>query len=96
MAFVNLIIAFANYFFGGYVFMKVWEWFPSQIFNLHSITYIESLGLLLLISFFQRKNFKQSKNIDKENEETLYSLVMMSVWLIVTLGFGFILQAFMI
>jgi hypothetical protein len=97
MAFVNFVIALLNYFIGGLVFMKIWEWFPSEIFNLSPISYVESLGLLIFLSFFMNKNFKlPNKNKDQQNEETFYKVLCMAVWLLITLGFGFILQAFMV
>lgn len=97
MGFVNFVIGLLNYFFGGFVFMKIWGWFPGEIFNMSHISYVESLGLLIFLSFFINKNFQlPNKNKDQENEETLFKVVMMTVWLLFTLGFGFILQAFMV
>jgi hypothetical protein len=94
MGFVIFAIALMNYFFGGFVFMKIWDWFPSEIFNLVSISYVESLGLLIFISFFMNKNFNlPSKDKDQENEQNLYRVICITVWLLFTLGFGFILQA---
>jgi hypothetical protein len=97
MAFVNFIISLLNYFFGGFVFMKIWGWFPGEIFNLTSISYVESLGLLIFLSFFMNKGFRlPNKDKDQENEENFFKVVCMAVWLLGTLGFGFILQAFMV
>jgi hypothetical protein len=54
---VNILLSIGSLFFQTFVFMVVWNWFPSQIFDIKSIEYAESYGLMLVVSFFKGKHF---------------------------------------
>ncbi|GAB6989580.1 hypothetical protein [Paenibacillus pini] len=67
----NSLISVGNLFLASLVFMKVWNWFPSQIFNVTEINYVESFGLILLLFFFQNTMIDSEKI---ENESTQVKL----------------------
>lgn len=91
-----LVIGLFNLFFGGFIFMKLWNWFPHIILDVPSIGYAASLGLLLVISFFKKKDFKMDdpNNKDKNEERNLFTALAGTVFLFLAWGFGFIVQSF--
>lgn len=85
-----------NFFFRGYVFMIVWNWFPHTILNAPSLTMASSLGLLVTIMFFKPivlKTRKENERLKQEvtNEERfgnaltitlVHATILIIAWLI--------------
>ncbi|MGG4105236.1 hypothetical protein AAXB25_15065 [Paenibacillus lautus] len=91
--FLIWLFAVINYFWQGFVFMKVWNWFPAELLSVPTVGYAGALGLLLVISFFKNKNVKRQQDA-KDNEEVLGLQVGLSVVTGIVLLVGFIIQAF--
>jgi hypothetical protein len=92
---ITLIIITASVFFNGFVFMKLWEWFPAEIFNLPTLSYVSALGISFFISYaFRVRELGKEKEEKTEEENFAYSLAIAG-YLGATLGVGAIIHAFM-
>lgn len=82
--------------FSGYVFMKLWEWIPNQIFEIGTIGYAESLGLMIFLTMIRTKKFEyQSKETkEKQQEKLLFSIIMYYLFSIFIFVIGYIVSRF--
>lgn len=60
LCFIALSLAVA-YLLGGYVFMKLWQWFVVSAFAVQPITLIQSIGLTFVLVFLRYKYEKKEK-----------------------------------
>lgn len=96
MAFLIIMLVVPAWFLSGFVFMKLWAWFPHQIFDIGTIEYAESLGLMLFVSMIRYKKFDypDSESKEKQQEKSFYSIVMHYIYLILMLVVGYIVSTF--
>ncbi|TVX86017.1 hypothetical protein [Paenibacillus agilis] len=93
MEFLILVLATVNWFWQGFVFMKVWNWFPTELFGAPAISLAGSMGLLLGLVFLRSINIGK-KHENPTAEDRLKDVISMSISYAFVLLFGFILQAF--
>jgi hypothetical protein len=91
---IALIIIIASVFFNGFVFMKLWEWFPAEIFNLPTLSYVSAFGISFFITYAFKVKDLGEKEAKTEEENLTYSIVIAG-YLGATLGVGAIIHAFM-
>lgn len=80
-----------NLFWQGFVFMKVWNWFPQEILGAPSLGLAGAMGLLLIAVFFRSINSKLEK---KPEKELWYASISITVLYGFVLLIGFIIQLF--
>lgn len=56
-----LILGIIGMLIGGWAFMLLWSWFVVPIFELPRLTLVQSIGLVLVITFFRYPLQKQEK-----------------------------------
>lgn len=77
-----LILGISSMLVGGWAFMLLWSWFVVPIFELPDLTLIQSIGLVLVITFFRYPLQKQ------ENQVTIdYVVQIIGVSIVSPLGF---------
>jgi hypothetical protein len=59
----NLFILIFAICFEGFIYLKFWQWFIMDVFNVQSITYLQAIGLSITVALMQ----KVSSNIEDEN-----------------------------
>lgn len=69
--------------------MSLWNWFPYMIFDLPKLTYVASIGLLIMFSMFNINVIKP--NEEHTNEYLINKQGMYTSYLLLTLvvGYGF-------
>lgn len=92
--FLIILFAVANYFWQGFVFMKVWNWFPVELLSAPMIGYAGALGLLLVIGFFKNKNVKRQTE-PTDNKHLLELQIVATVAYGLVFLIGFIIQSFL-
>lgn len=92
MNLLAILIALGNFFFSGFVFMKIWNWFPSLIFGLPSVGYAAGLGLVLLVILVRSKNLNIKE--EKTGEEKVGEMLAITVFYGLVLGLGFIISPY--
>lgn len=83
-----------NLFFQGFVFMKVWNWFPVEIFSVPSISFIGAMGLLLIATFFRNINFNKNNEFKNIYEDLLGQAIAITLIYAVVFLLGFTFQFF--
>jgi hypothetical protein len=63
LIFFLLLLATGNLFFGAFVLMKLWNWFPAVIFDVPTIGLAAALGFIALLSFFKNRSFSGEKKV---------------------------------
>ncbi|OME54051.1 hypothetical protein BSK59_15835 [Paenibacillus odorifer] len=94
---MNILIflwSIGNLFFQGFVFMKVWNWFPVEIFSTPSISLMGAMGLLLITTFFRSLNFSKKNELNKNDEELLSQTITITFLYAIVLLLGYIIQFF--
>ncbi|EJW14105.1 hypothetical protein M5X00_26215 [Paenibacillus alvei] len=86
-----LLWAVGNLFLQGFVFMKVWNWFPVELFGAPTIGLAGSMGLLLVAIFFRNINIGKK---EETTEDRLKGVIFCTFLFAFVLLMGFILQAF--
>lgn len=89
MSLLLFLVAIVNLLFGGYVFMAMWNWFPSEILGVTTIGYASAIGMMLFISLLRSKSFDE-----KSAEESLKHGLSIMLYYAITLGVGFIVSSF--
>lgn len=92
LAFIGIILAIGTWFFGGFTFMTLWAWFVASTFGIAVLSYAQSLGLLLVLSFFKAKH--TATDDDNSAEKLIAVSVGFSTFYGLLLGFGAIIKLF--
>lgn len=87
----TFILGWVNFLFSGYVFMTIWAWFVVTAFGVVEIGYAQSLGFLILLTFFKNKHRDNPELTDQQNLEFAIALIFTNVLM---LGLGAIVHAF--
>lgn len=61
------ILSLVNYFFRGFVLMKVWNWFPAMILGVPTISFTGALGFTMILLFFRTLEYKTKQELDERN-----------------------------
>jgi hypothetical protein len=78
--------------FGGYVLMKLWDWFIVYAFALNSINLIQAIGLSFFISYIKAR---KKENEEKTTFESFLKDMGNSIlFLLITLGLGYLITLF--
>ena len=75
---------------GGYAFMKFWEWFVVYSFNVHTLTLLQSIGLMFFIGYL--KPIKKEE--DMTFEKFVTKIVEAIIFVLISLGFGLLITLF--
>lgn len=97
LSFLAFVIGVINIFYGGLIFMFIWNWIPAVIFNLSTITYAQGLGLFAFTKLLRGTRLNRLRYINNENkkgEEQVINSLVVFVELTITVIFAFIVQAF--
>lgn len=88
----GVLMVFVASLFGGFVFMKIWEWFIVYAFHVKSLNLIESLGVSFFISATVkvRLDKDEEKDFIKHVEDSIKAILMGGM----ILGLGYILTLF--
>jgi|SRR6516165_3167185 len=87
--------------FRSVVLMFLWDWFVTEVFHVSPISFLQVLGLNLVLSIFTRKNISENTKdalTKTQNElDELESQVVMLISseflsLVATLVFGFVIH----
>jgi hypothetical protein len=74
---------------GGFVFMKMWEWFIAPTFNVQTLSFVQSIGIFLFLTSITAKKVSEdltSKELfDLFSKLLLYDALMLGVAWIITL-----------
>lgn len=76
---------------GGYVFMQLWEWFIVYAFDVKSIGYMQSIGVVF---FWNYLTLKKEENKDIDPDSIAESLVRAISIYIITLILGHLIILF--
>lgn len=72
---------------GGFVFVKLWDWFIGPVFNFHPLSIHEAVGLSFVVSsftmFLDRIKFEGETPLSK----------LWNAWLIRNIGLGMLLTS---
>ena len=85
----------------GWVFLMLWSWFVTPVFNLPALNLAVSVGLCTLIGFFTSalgvdvSRIKQSVLDMDQNKLYIESVISSILWSLIALGTGFIAHLFM-
>ena len=89
--------------FRAFVAMKLWNWFIPEVFHVSEISFLQAVGVFLVIRAFAGFKISQPddkfwKEISETTEEKLRAEIndlMFSqfLWLAVILGVGFVIHA---
>ena len=88
---INLLLLIGGMFLQAFVFMVVWNWIPSEIFNLQSLDYAEGFGILVFLSFFKNLSFSAD---EKDDEKELAKSVTGIIHWIFIFALAAIIQGF--
>lgn len=76
---------------GGYVFMKLWQWFIVTSFHVQGLSFIQSIGLSFFLNYL-----KPGKKIEKES--SIEDLLKIFIEIIIVSGlvlvFGWMITLF--
>jgi len=87
-----LLTIIVGAFIGGFMFMKLWEWFIVYAFAVKPLTFIESLGVAFFWSYLK---YTKAKDEEKFSIELLYKAWgNIIIWSIMILGTGWIITLF--
>jgi hypothetical protein len=90
---IDMFVSIALAFFSSYVFMRLFNWFPSEIFGVHPLNYAEAFGLALFLGYITMKATKAQ--FETSDEEKLTLTLTMVVANLFMLGAGAIVHSFM-
>ena len=76
---------------GGYVFMKLWEWFVVYAFAVKPLTLIQAIGLMFVWGYLKHKS-KKDEDVTWEDfaREVFSTLILMCM----VLGIGYLITLF--
>jgi hypothetical protein len=79
---------------GGFVMMKIWQWFAVPVFGVQQIALVPAIGIGLLISFLTHQHIPQpeGREISKVIGESIGEAVL---YPIIVLFFGWVVSLFM-
>lgn len=76
---------------GGYVFMKLWQWFIVYAFSVQPINLVQAIGLVFFWEYLKPKKKDEEKlTLKKFTKQFIESLL----WYGITLGFGYLITLF--
>lgn len=90
-----LIIGFGNMFLGTLVFMKVWNWFPSEILGVIKIGYVEALALIIFLGFFKNRNVDTKKSNEQNFSEKVSNAIILTLAYLMIWGLAAIVNLFL-
>lgn len=67
---LTMLLLTISFFLGGFVFMKMWDWFIVYSFGLKPLVFAEAIGLQCFISFI-KLNFDKKKDEEKDEDKKL-------------------------
>lgn len=88
---VLLILMIFGILFNALVFQNLFEWFIADTFNIATISYLQSFGLLLLVSFFRSKKIPEDREPFEVEVKNTGFLIFNSAF---ALALGFIIKGF--
>lgn len=78
---------------GGFVFMKLWEWFVVYTFKVDPLSMAQSVGLLIVWSFLTHKHKKTNpESIDFSYFAEKFVIILVSAGMF--LGIGYLITLF--
>lgn len=92
LAFIGIILSIGTWFFGGFTFMTLWAWFVAPTFGIAILTYTQSLGLMLVLTFFKTKS--TATDGDNSAEKLIATSFAFYVLYGLLLGIGAIIKLF--
>jgi hypothetical protein len=90
---IDMFVSIGLAFLSSYVFMRLFNWFPSEIFGINPLNYAEAFGLSLFLGYIVMKATKEQ--LDSSDEEKLTLTLTMVVANLFVLGMGAIIHSFM-
>ena len=88
----TVILMVLSVFIGGFVFIKLYEWFIMSAFQAPKITFAQALGVMLFVGYLKPKTKKDEEkfSIEKYGKQFL-ELVLMAL---IALGLGYLILQF--
>lgn len=78
---------------GGWVFMKLWSWFVSPLFNLQELSLVQALGLGIMLSFACKPMPKYDPEEKKKSfSDNVGQVLFVVITYFVILGMGWIIH----
>jgi hypothetical protein len=88
------IVIIINTLFGGYTFMKVWQWLVMYAFNIHSLNLIQSIGIVFFWNFLSFKIKDSKKNEKSYIDRLTYSFIGQIIFCCFTLLIAWLITLF--
>lgn len=88
-----LIILTLSVFIGGFIFIKLYEWFIIPVFHLPQPTFTQALGIMLFIGYLKGTSKKDTEN-DKSIEDYIEDCIKSMVLAVFVLGLGYLIYQF--
>ena len=88
LCFVVLAILI-SYIIGGYVFMKLWQWFVVYAFAVPSLSLIQSIGIMFIVGFMKYSYKYKEESITWDNIIEQFKGVI--TFYIITLILGYLI-----
>lgn len=93
MALFNFLLTVGAVFYRGFVFMLVWSWIVSEIFSVKTLSYTESVALVIVLMLIKPiPKFNKDEEVDPE--KSFLSTLLVFVILTIILGLAFIASLF--
>ncbi len=74
---VNMVISAI---FGGYVLVKLWQWFVVPVFGFEQIRLVSAIGIGLLVSYLTHQHIPRHK--DWKTSDELRQKIVESGWIV--------------
>lgn len=91
---INLVILVFLMFFESYVGMYLWNNIIPPIFNLPSLTWLQTFAVSIVIDFFFKS--KSSSNEKHTNEEQTANLIQLFITILIFWGIGAIVIHYLV
>lgn len=80
---------------GGYVLVKLWQWFAVPVFGFEQIKLVPAIGIGLLVSYLTHQNIPSQK--DREISDVISSAIGESIFYpAIVLFVGWVVSLFMV
>lgn len=83
---IMMIVSIIGIFIGGWAFMTLWDWFVVPVFELPNLTLLQSIGLVLIITFFHRPPVQEQEVKKSSIIGHAIGTVIISPLLFITIG----------
>lgn len=78
--------------FGGYVFMKLWNWIIVTTFEAQTLTLAQSIGLMLIYGYVKSKPNREDETTFDDIVKSFVETIVLAFW---ALGIGWIVTLFL-